>query len=172
MNASTIIELVNATMTSLNTAIVEEVRDAVVATTATTVQGEGELDCGGGTHFPDVDAPGCVPSGLNIEERFLAVLSIALVCAVCALCVLVVLLTALVHKLSTLWVKALVRPTANAEPSDDPRKGLLHETKSCLRDASASGSSGDNEGKKKKKKASFSEDTSCAAPRDADEEEL
>lgn len=98
-------------------------------------------------------------------------LSIALVCAVCALCVLVVLLTALVHKLSTLWVKALVRPTANAEPSDDPRKGLLHETKSCLRDASASGSSGDNEGKKKKK-ASFSEDTSCAAPRDADEEEL
>jgi hypothetical protein len=160
MNASTIIELVNATMTSLNTAIVEEVRDAVVATTATTVQGEGELDCGGGTHFPDVDAPGCVPSGLNIEERFLAVLSIALVCAVCALCVLVVLLT------------ALVRPTANAEPSDDPRKGLLHETKSCLRDASASGSSGDNEGKKKKKKASFSEDTSCAAPRDADEEEL
>lgn len=171
MNASTITELVNATMTKVNATIVEEVRDAVVATTATTAGEEGELDCGGGTHFPDADAPGCVPSGLNIEERFLAVLSIALVCAVCALCVLVVLLTALVHKLSTLWVKALVRPTANAEPSDDPRKGLLHETKSCLRDASASGSSGDNEGKKKKK-ASFSEDTSCAAPRDADEEEL
>ena len=77
--------------------------------------------------------------GAQIEERFLAVLSIALACAVCALCVLVMLLTALVHKLSTLWVKALVRPAASTEPSDDPRKGLLQEeTKSCLRDASAS----------------------------------
>ena len=166
MNASTIVELGNATMARLNASIVEEGRAVAVAAAGGE---EGEIDCGG-THFSDTSAPDCAPSMLNIEERFLAVLSIALVCAVCALCVLVVLLTALVHKLSTLWVKALVQPAANAEPSDDPRKGLLHETKSCLRDASASGSN-DNEGKKKKK-ASFSEDTSCAAPRDADEEEL
>jgi len=159
MNGSAIAaELGNATTAhELNaTAIVEGMVAAAAA-------------CGGGTHFPEF-THGCPSTGLKIEERFLAVLSIALACAVCALCVLVMLLTALVHKLSTLWVKALVRPAASTEPSDDPRKGLLQETKSCLRDASASDDN--NEGKKKKKKTSFSEDTSCAAPRDVDEEDL
>jgi len=160
MNGSAIAELGNATTAhELNaTAIVEGMVAAAAA-------------CGGsGTHFPQNVHGDCPSTGLNIEERFLAVLSIALACAVCALCVLVMLLTALVHKLSTLWVKALVRPATNAEPSDDPRKGLLHETKSCLRDTSESSNS--NAEGKKKKKTSFTEDTSCAAPRDVDEEDL
>ena len=160
MNATTIVELANATtMRELNATTTVEGMVAAVAAA-----------CGGGTHFPEITHD-CPPTGLNIEERFLAVLSIALACAVCALCVLVMLLTALVHKLSTLWVKALVRPAASTEPSDDPRKGLLQETKSCMRDTSE-GSSSNDEGKKKKKKTSFTEDTSCAAPRDVDEEDL
>ena len=102
-------------------------------------------------------------------------------------------LTALVHKLSLLWVRTFVRPAPvpTMEPSDDPRKGLLRETKSCLRvpsDSNGGGRDNDNdddeeqgggggstnaEGKKrKKKKASFSEDTSCATQRDTDEEDL
>ena len=103
---------------------------------------------------------------LRSEERFLAVMSIMLACAVCALIVLVMVMAALIHKLSTVWIKALTRP-AQTEPSDDPRKGLLQEEpKSSLR-----GTSDKAEGKKKKK-ASFAEDTSCAAPRDVDEEDL
>jgi hypothetical protein len=107
---------------------------------------------------------------LSNEERFLAVMSIILACAVCALIVLVMVMSALIHKLSAVWIKSLTRP-AQTEPSDDPRKGLLHETKSSLRDASDSSSSSKAEGKKKKK-ASFAEDTSCAPPRDVDEEDL
>jgi len=159
MNATDIVELGNATAHELNATVI----------TATTME-DAAADGGGGTYFSQTAHGDCPQTGLNIEERFLAVLSIALACAVCALCVLVVLLTALVHKLSTLWVKALVRPATNAEPSDDPRKGLLHETKSCLRGASESG--GNDDGKKKKKKTSFTDDTSCAAPRDVDEEDL
>ena len=162
MNATDIVELANATAHELNA--------TAIAATTTTME-DVATDCGGGTYFSQTAHDDCPPTGLNIEERFLAVLSIALACAVCALCVLVVLLTALVHKLSTLWVKALVRPTANSEPSDDPRKGLLHETKSCLRGASESDANDDGK-KKKKKKTSFTEDTSCAAPRDVDEEDL
>tara|TARA_B100000963_G_scaffold140100_1_gene122017 strand:- start:140 stop:628 length:489 start_codon:yes stop_codon:yes gene_type:complete len=162
MNATDIVELGNATAQELNT--------TAIASATTTIMEDAAGDCGGGTYFPQTAHGNCPPTGLDIEERFLAVLGIALACAVCALCVLVVLLTALVHKLSTLWVKALVRPAANSEPSDDPRKGLLHETKSCLRNASESDSNDD--GKKKKKKTSFTEDTSCAAPRDVDEEDL
>lgn len=111
----------------------------------------------------------CLVQVLSSEERFLAVMSIVLACAVCALIVLVMVMSALIHKLSTVWIKSLTRP-AQIEPSDDPRKGLLHETKSSLRDASDSSAS-KAEGKKKKK-ASFAEDTSCAPPRDVDEEDL
>ena len=110
-------------------------------------------------------SPSCLPEVLSNEERFLAVMSIILACAVCALIVLVMVMATLIHKLSALWIKSLTRP-AQTEPSDDPRKGLLQETKSSLRNASGSKSEG------KKKKASFSEDTSCAAPRDVDEEDL
>ena len=93
----------------------------------------------------------CLVQVLNNEERFLAVMSIILACAVCALIVLVMVMSALIHKLSAVWIKSLTRPPAQTEPSDDPRKGLLHETKSSLRDASdSSSSSSKTEGKKKK----------------------
>lgn len=114
----------------------------------------------------------CLVQVLNNEERFLAVMSIILACAVCALIVLVMVMSALIHKLSVAWIKSLTRPPAQTEPSDDPRKGLLHETKSSLRDTSASSSSSSKAEGKKKKKTSFAEDTSCAPPRDVDEEDL
>ncbi len=105
----------------------------------------------------------CLPRALSNEQRFLGVLSIVLACAVCALYVLVMVLVVLVHKLSSLWIKSLVRP---APDPNDPRKGLLQETKSSLRGASDSKPEG------KKKKATFTEDTSCAPTRDVDEEDL
>ena len=116
-----------------------------------------------GVFFPE----DCVRGPLGTEDRFLVLVVVALAVIAFALCVLACMLTVLVHKLSTIWVKALVRPAAQTEPSDDPRKGLLQETKSSLRDTSASAKA---EGKKKK--TSFAEDTSCAAPRDVDEEDL
>lgn len=112
--------------------------------------------------FPDFQ---CLPEVISNEERLLAVLSIILVCSVCALVVMVMVMATLIHKLSTIWIKSLVRPASTTEPSDDPRKGLLQETKSSLRDPSSKA-----EGKKKK--TSFSDDTSCAQTRDVDEEDL
>lgn len=121
-----------------------------------------------GVFFPE----DCVRGPLGTEDRFLVLVVVALAVITFALCVLACMLTVLVHKLSTIWVKALVRPAApTTEPSDDPRKGLLQETKSSLR-GSASASASDKAEGKKKKKASFAEDTSCAAPRDVDEEDL
>jgi hypothetical protein len=117
-----------------------------------------------GVFFPE----DCVRSPLNTEDRFLALVVVSLAVIAVALCVLACMLTVLVHKLSTIWVRSMLRPAPTTEPSDDPRKGLLHETKSSLRGSS---SSSDKAGGKKKK-ASFSEDTSCAAPRDVDEEDL
>ena len=105
----------------------------------------------------------CDSDLLDEEERFLVIVILALACAVCTLCVLVGVLAVLVSKLSNIWLKALARPPTT-EPSDDPRKGLLQDTKSILAKSSKA------EGKKKK--ASFAEDTSCAAPRDVDEEDL
>ena len=110
-------------------------------------------------------SPDCLPEVLINEERFLAIMSIMLACAVCALIVLVMVMAALIHKLSVVWIKSLARP-AQTEPSDDPRKGLLQETKSSLRSATLTKAEG------KKKKTSFSEDTSCAPARDVDEEDL
>lgn len=117
-----------------------------------------------GVFFPE----DCGRGPLDTEDRFLVLVVIALAVIAFALCMLACMLTVLVHKLSTIWVRSLTRPAAPIEPSDDPRKGLLHETKSSLRDASAS----DKAEGKKKKKASFAEDTSCAPPRDVDEEDL
>ena len=109
----------------------------------------------------------CLPEVLSNEERFLAILSIIMVCSVCALVVMVMVMATLIHKLSTVWIRSLIRPAPTTEPSDDPRKGLLQEEpKSSLR-----GTSDKAEGKKKKK-ASFAEDTSCAPARDVDEEDL
>ena len=118
-----------------------------------------------GVFFPE----DCAHSPLvATEDRFLVLIVVSLAVIAFALCVLACMLSVLVHKLSTIWVKSMMRPAPTTEPSDDPRKGLLHETKSSLRDASAS----DKAEGKKKKKASFAEDTSCAPPRDVDEEDL
>jgi len=116
-----------------------------------------------GVFFPE----DCVRSPLDTEDRFLVLIVVALAVIACALCALACMLTVLVHKLSTIWVRSMVRPAAPAELSDDPRKGLLQETKSSMRSEASDKAEG-----KKKKKASFAEDTSCAAPRDVDEEDL
>jgi|SaaInlV_125m_DNA_1040241.scaffolds.fasta_scaffold39099_3 hypothetical protein len=115
--------------------------------------------------FSDYD---CDTDTLANEKWFLAVMSIILACSVCALIVLTMVMAALIQRLSTVWIKSLVRP-AQTEPSDDPRKGLLQETKSSLRSASSESSNAEG---KKKKKTSFAAGTSCAAPRDVDEEDL
>ena len=118
---------------------------------------------GGGVFFPE----DCVRGSLGTEDRFLVLIVVSLAVIAFALCVLACMLSVLVHKLSTIWVKSMMRSAATTEPSDDPRKGLLQETKSSMRNASS-----DSKGEGKKKKASFVEDTSCAAPRDVDEEDL
>jgi len=105
----------------------------------------------------------CDSGFLDEERRFLVIVILSLACAVCTLCVLVGILAILVSKLSNIWLKALARPPTT-EPSDDPRKGLLQDVKSSLATPSSKA-----EGKKKK--ASFA-DTSCAPPRDVDEEDL
>ena len=121
-----------------------------------------EQPCGG-VFFPE----DCTPVKFwATEDRFLVLLVVSLAVIAFALCVLACMLSVLVHKLSTIWVKSMMRSAATTEPSDDPRKGLLQETKSSMRDASSDKAEG------KKKKASFAEDTSCAAPRDVDEEDL
>ena len=121
-----------------------------------------EQPCGDGVFFPE----DCVRGPLGTEDRFLVLIVVSLAVIAFALCVLACMLSVLVHKLSTIWVKSMIRSAATTEPSDDPRKGLLQETKSSMRDASSDKAEG------KKKKASFAEDTSCAAPRDVDEEDL
>lgn len=115
-----------------------------------------------GAFFPE----DCARGPFGTEDSFLVLIVISLAVIAFALCVLACMLSVLVHKLSTIWVKSMMRPAATTEPSDDPRKGLLQETKSSMRDASSDKAEG------KKKKASFAEDTSCAAPRDVDEEDL
>jgi len=112
----------------------------------------------------------CTSLDANAQAQLLAVCVLALAVIVCVLCVISCLLAVLVHKLSTLWVKSLIRPIAvapTADPvTDDPRKALLRETKSSLRSS--------EKAQGKKKKASFAEEgsTSCAALRDVDEEDL
>jgi len=101
----------------------------------------------------------CAEGEVDDEDRFLALLILALACAVCVLCVLVFVLAVLVQKMSTIWLVALAK-TADVDSADSDR-GLLHGIKSSF------GPKG-----KQKRKTSFAEDTSCAAARDADEEEL
>ncbi len=104
----------------------------------------------------------------DTEHRFLAVVILALACAVLSLCVLVCVLTLLVHKMSATWMKLVLgKAVDQGDPNGDenPRKGLLGDAVK-----SSFSSKGKTEGKKKK--ASFAEDTSCAPPRDVDEEDL
>ena len=121
---------------------------------------------------PDAAAPcgatfspfGCVQ--WDAEQRVLAVVILALACAVLSLCVLACVLTLLVHKISaTLMRAALGNNAAQEGDPNDARKELLGTR---LRSSFSSKGKGDG----KKKKASFVEDTSCAAPRDVDEEDL
>ena len=102
----------------------------------------------------------------DAEHRVLAVVILALACAVLSLCVLACVLTLLVHKISaTLMRAALGNNAAQEGDPNDARKELLGTR---LRSSFSSKGKGDG----KKKKASFVEDTSCAAPRDVDEEDL
>jgi len=107
----------------------------------------------------------CEAGAIDDEDRFLALVILSLACVVFVLCVLVCMLTVLVHKLSGIWVKALIRPARVESEASEARKGLLQDVKSSFATPSSKA-----EGKKKK--ASFAEDTSCAPPRDVDEEDL
>ena len=111
----------------------------------------------------------CMGSQLDLEHRFLAVVILSLAVTTCALCVLVCVLTLLVHKISATWMKLVLgKAFDKSDPnSDNPRKGLLEG--SIKSSFAASGSKAEG---KKSKKASFAEDTSCAPPRDVDEEDL
>ena len=106
----------------------------------------------------------------DTEHRFLAIVILALAFAVLTLCVLVGVLTMLVHKIGSIWMTAILGIGKTAGEKDDandnPRKELLGGS---IR-SSLSSSKSKAEGKKKK--ASFVEDTSCAPPRDVDEEDL
>ena len=105
----------------------------------------------------------------DTEHRFLAVVTLALACAVLALCVLVCVLTLLVHKMSATWMKLVLGKAVadKSDSNDNPRKGLLEGSIKSSFAASSSKAEG-----KKSKKATFAEDTSCAPPRDVDEEDL
>ena len=109
---------------------------------------------------------------LDNEHRLLAVVILALACVVLSLCVLVCLLALIVHKISAIWVtaaldNALESDKSDLTNSDNPRKGLLGN--GAFRSSFASTK---RKNESKKKKASFADDTSCAPPRDVDEEDL
>ena len=114
----------------------------------------------------------CITGELDVEHRFLAIVILSLAITTCALCVLVCVLTLLVHKMSATWVKLVLGKAVDKDDpnSDNPHKELLGGSiKSSFSSSSPSSSKADG---KKKKKASFAEDTSCAPPRDVDEEDL
>ena len=114
----------------------------------------------------------CASEQLDAEHQFLALVIVALAVAVCVLCLLICVLALVVHKISVLWMATalgnskVAAATEKGDPNDNPRKGLLGDAIK----SSFSSSKGKADGKKKK--ASFAEDTSCAPPRDVDEEDL
>ena len=109
----------------------------------------------------------CATAQLDAEHQFLALVIVALAIATCVLCLLVCVLSLLVHKISAIWMAAALGKVGTADPTDNPRKGLLGDAIKSSFSASSKGKADS-----KKKKASFAEDTSCAAPRDVDEEDL
>ena len=113
----------------------------------------------------------CASEQLDAEHQFLALVIVALAIAVCVLCLLVCILALVVHKISGIWMAAAlgskIGGTEKSELNDNPRKGLLGN---AIKSSFAS--RGDPSGLKKSKKTSFAEDTSCAPPRDVDEEDL
>ena len=109
----------------------------------------------------------CMMDGqTDTEHRILAVVILALACAVLCLCVLACVLTLLVHKISATLIRAALGKATEEGDTNDARKGLLGNG---LR---SSFSSSKRKTESKKKKASFADDTSCATPRDMDEEAL
>lgn len=111
----------------------------------------------------------CASQQLDAEHQFLALVIVALAVAVCVLCMLVFVLTLLVHKISVVWMSAALGKAVEKSDKGDPndaRKGLLGNA------IKSSFAPRDKSGSKKGKKASFVEDTSCAPPRDVDEEDL
>ena len=108
----------------------------------------------------------CVSEQLDAEHQFLALVIVALAIAVCVLCLLICILTLVVHKISVLWMSTAFGKAIEKSDPNDARKGLLGNA------VKSSFASRDKSGAKKDKKASFAEDTSCAAPRDVDEEDL
>ena len=103
----------------------------------------------------------CAPGELSTEDRFLALVIIALACALCALCVLVFALTVIVFKLGTIWTAAIAK--LSDQETGDAHTGLL---------GAGIKSSFSSRKKGTAKKASFIDDTSCATVRDIDEEDL
>jgi hypothetical protein len=108
----------------------------------------------------------CASQHLDVEQQFLALVLLALGCAVLSLCIISCALTMLVHKLSSVWRSvASGKAVQKATDPNDARKGLLGSVKSSF---ACRGKAGGG----KSKRTSFAEDTSCAAPRDVDEEDL
>ena len=105
----------------------------------------------------------CAPGELSTEDRFLALVIIALACAICALCFLVFALTVIVFKLGTIWTAAIAKLSEDSASSGDAHTGLL---------GVGIKSSFSSRKKGTAKKASFIDDTSCATVRDVDEEDL
>tara|TARA_B110000211_G_scaffold137565_1_gene157344 strand:+ start:621 stop:995 length:375 start_codon:yes stop_codon:yes gene_type:complete len=103
----------------------------------------------------------CAPGELSTEDRFLALVIIALACAICALCFLVFALVVIVFKLGTIWTAAIAK--LSDQETGDAHTGLL---------GAGIKSSFSSRKKGTAKKASFVDDTSCATVRDVDEEDL
>ena len=112
--------------------------------------------------------PLCDDDQLTTDDQFLALVVLALACAVCALCVLVLVLAILIHKISEALTVAAASNATEKGDQNEARKGLLGSVRSSF----SSSFSRDKNSGKKSKKTSFAEDTSCAAPRDIDEEDL
>ena len=120
------------------------------------------------THCGPFNPFGCDDGELTTDDQFLALVVLALACAVCALCVLILVLALLIHKISDALTTAAASNAAEKGDPNDTRKGLLGNVKSSF---TSSFSRGKTSGKRGNK-TSFAEDTSCAAPRDLDEEDL
>tara|TARA_B100000809_G_C15131652_1_gene528720 strand:- start:1221 stop:1637 length:417 start_codon:yes stop_codon:yes gene_type:complete len=99
----------------------------------------------------------CAPNEINGQERFLAILIVALACAILTLSILIFILGVIVQRLSIIWMKALTKPIETE--GTEARKGLLQSVKKSLVP-------------KPKKETRFAVNTSCAPARDVDEEDL
>lgn len=120
------------------------------------------------THCDPFNPFGCDDGQLTTDDQFLSMVVLALACAVCALCVLVLVLALLIHKIIAALTSAATSIATEKGDPNEAHKGLLGSVKSSF----SSSFSRDKNSGKKSKKASFAEDTSCANPRDVDEEDL